>query len=272
MKQLKSDIQKGTPLFVELIIFFTYLFTLQISYTKLYWGLITTVFIFLLVIILMYIRKTKRLKKIRDRLIIHVVLNLLFLILLLASLILSLKELADIVYFFGIALNILIEVDFIFYLGMSEKFSNFLSSTLSLSFTFLLVITSFSIGFVSQDNWVIIGLIGAFLNHILNPNNLLAAQNRSEEEIQIIMKEYNLDNKFWILKGIGLSIILSWAASIFVFNDLSYNGEPIPQIAIIISCVYICIILAFIIHFIFSKVIIEIEEKHQKKAEIEKEV
>ncbi|KXT61899.1 hypothetical protein [Lactococcus sp. DD01] len=264
MKQLKKEIKRILPVFVELLIFLAYVSTLSLFHTQLLWGIITAVSILLLIIVLIYVIKSNRAEDIKKRLITHAILNLIFLISLLITLIFFSNSAFYNTYFFGIALNLGIEVEFIFYLGISELFSSWLSTVLSFASIIVLVITSFIIGTVTKDNWIIIGLFGAFLNHILSPYNLLAAQNKDDKEIKAIITEYKLNNKFWILKGIGLSIILSWAGSIFMFNGLSYHDKPIPQVLVIFIGIYICMILAFIIHFIFSKIIIEIGEKQQK--------
>lgn len=265
MKQLKKEIKRVSPVLVELLIFLAYISVLSLFHTHLLWGTITAVSILVLIIVLIYVIKSNVLKDIKKRLIAHAILNLIFLVALLITILFSYKDAFYITYFLGIALNLGIEVEFIFYLGISELFSPRLSTVLSFASMIVLVITSLSIEAVTKDNWIIIGLIGAFLNHVLSPDNLLAIQNKDNKEIQDIITEYKLNNKFWILKGIGLSIILSWAGSIFMFNGLSYHGKPIPQVLVIFSGIYICMILAFIIYFIFSKIIIEIGEKQQKQ-------
>lgn len=257
MKKLKIDIHSVSPLLTELLFFLAYYVTLTILHTKLYWGIITTFYILLLFFILIHVTKSRKLQKIRKRLILHISINLFLLISLLIFLILSLAEPLVTIYISGIGINLLIEIEFIIYLGISGLFAPPLRNTLSISLTILSVILSIAISTVTKDNWIIIGLIGAFLNHVLDPDKLLSIQNRKDEEIKDIIKKNNLHTKFWILKGIGLSFILSWAASIFVFQNVVIMNKSVPQVAIIIGGIYTCILLVTILHYIFGRIIIE---------------
>ena len=156
MKQLKKRIKRVSPVLVELLIFLAYISALSLFHTHLLWGIITAVSILLLVIVLIYVIKSNLLKDIKKRLIAHAILNFIFLITLLITIIFSCKDAFYITYFLGIALNFGIEVEFIFYLGISESFSPRLSNVFSFTSIIVLVITSLSIGVILRTTGLLL--------------------------------------------------------------------------------------------------------------------
>lgn len=254
-KIFKNQLLIIKPLIIEMIIFMTYILLLGLGHILIWWQFITFNYILILGVILVKIIKRFPKKYVRFKL--HIILNLILLpIFLLSMLCFSRNKQID-VYTIVLFLNCIMQTECAVYYVFSARRSrnsikllathpNISSSTL----TALLFIVATLIVFITKDNWLIIGLLGAFINHILNAERILSFKYKSDSEIDEVIKKYRLEQKLWIIKGIGLAFILSWGISIFLFKQFN-------QGLVIMLGLYVCLFVAAVICILFNKILNE---------------
>ncbi|WP_282800376.1 hypothetical protein [Lactococcus lactis] len=237
-KEFKNQLLVFIPIIIEVGIFFAYIVSLHFFQILIYWKLITILFFVILCVI------AKKLNKTSLRFKVHIFLNLIFL----ASFFISMQffpnDKQTLIYDIGLLLNFFFQFECIIYIvlessiskletaqiRLSQKQASIISSITSiLLFGIALLITG-----IKKDNWIIVGLFAAFMNHIFNEKGLLSLKYKSNSEIDEAIEKYGLKKFFWIVKSIGLAFILSWGVSLFSFKNLN-------QMLVIVVGMYLCL-------------------------------
>jgi hypothetical protein len=249
-KESKNQLSIFKPLVIEMIIFMTYILLLGVFFRLIWWQLITFFYVVILGTMLVKIVKKSPKQYIRFKL--HIILNIILLTIFFISMICFSRDKQFDVYTIVLILNSIIQIEYGVYsvlsAGQNREHSKLLAShpnISSSSLTALLFIVASLIVLITKDNWLIIGLLGAFINHILNAERLLSFKYKNESEIVGVIKKYRLEQKFWIIKGIGFAFILSWGASIFLFKQIN-------QGIVIVGGMYLCLAISFLIYFLVN--------------------
>lgn len=230
MSNVKSLLLTILPLMAEIIISSIYVWSLVIFNVGLYGKTIMIGSASILLLLLLRYKKSKRFNNMRGRIVLQATLNIFLFSLLGYSLFNSSSSSSIYIIIWTIAINGLLEMDFIFYLFLCRHFSPSISNKLSVSAFIALGIFSSFLNLITKDNWVFVGIVGAYLNHILDPKSLLRLQKKSEEDIKDIIVSNKLNNIFWLIKGAGLSLMTSWAFTIFILGEVvKINGQTLDR-------------------------------------------
>lgn len=258
----------------EIIIFFICLLSLIKFHYNVYWKIILMIFFVMLLLLLMKYKMSQRFTNMKLRIIIQTSVNLVLLSLFGFFLFTESNNNLFYTLIYTTAINGILEIDFLLYFLLGKYFSSKLSSTLSIFSLIGLIMFSSFLNLITKDNWGVVGIVGAFLNYILNPESLLKLQNKSEEEIKNIIYNNNLDNIFWLIKGCGLSLMTSWAFTIFVLNgSLKILGTELDSISLISLFTYLGLIVILIFYILFRMIINSLNVKRNSKnncGEVEK--